>query len=321
MTRKTTIAMILLTAMVTALAACESEPAEAEAVADEAAEEAPEESDEGSQLASFPGNDWECSNESAGKIEQWLTARQEMRADLVTFDTQGRVELAEVDGEPAQDSYRPVLTLEENRLFVDDRLAARDFQGDYDRYLTEPITRALEQARAEAELLDEDPPTFIPLLAIDHRVSFRALGHVFEALADIDLDRVALLFEKPAPEPTAEAIPEELKYRLTDMLTRDYVDAAEVEGAREEATADCPQIAEVFIEAQSASVEDRPAILRQGVAQAWLDCDCQADIEFVSAYLAWTPPQQIPATVMEMDIEELLEKVEPGDTTRWSTLW
>ena len=312
---------LLVTAVL--LAGCESDSGQEEATADEPAEEqatgAVMTGDDDSGLPPFPSNDWECSNESAGKVIEWLEARNDMSKQLVTTETAGRVELVERDGDLQIDSYEPVITLEEQRFFIDDRLINRVSHADYD-LLTRPIRRAIERLDAEAELMGEEPTTATPLLVIDHRTPFSTINQVLQTVDEAELPTVALMFSKPAPEPTAEAIPEDLKYHLADLHDRESY-MSRMDEAREAATTDCPQVAEVFQEAESASVEDRPAILRQGVPQAWIDCECQADIEFLSAYLAWTPHYVMAASVEEFAVDELLEKVEAADGTQWHTLW
>lgn len=91
--------------------------------------------------------------------------------------------------------------------------------------------------------------------------------------------------------------------------------------AQERATEECPQIGEAFLAVQAAPVEERPAMLRETIPGAWLECECQADIEFVSADLVWTPENATAVVVEERSVEELLQKVGAGDGTRWSSLW
>ena len=289
-----------------------------------AAVQEPQESAEGAdepQVAAFPRNDWECTDQSAEKIRGWMARRGEMNARRLPLDKPANLELPARAGELSSGDHRPIIALEERRLSIDSRPVSRDFYGDLES-LSRPIRTAVEGTRAqaaeEARITNEEATPPLPLMLIDQSVPKPGLETAFRALSDAGLQEAILVFADPAFEQKAEAIPEELHRELTDLHTGSRAD---LDKALQETTADCPQLAAAFDEMETLSPEARMPRLRQTLPQAWLDCQCQGNLEFTVARLFWPYEQGFPATTHKVQISDILAKLEEHESVRWADLW
>ena len=294
-------------------------PDPVEAEAQEAQE--PEQPAAEPPLAAFPRNDWECTEESAEKIGEWLARRGEMNAQHAPIVKPANLQLPERAGEVLSGDFRPTIALEERRLSIDGRPVSADFYGDLES-LSRPIRREVERtqalAAAEAQLMNEEAAPALPLFLLDQSVPKMGLETAFQALSEAGLEEVILVFQNPAVDKSAEAIPEELHRELTDLHIYSRELVAE---AFQEAIADCPPISAAFDEMETLSPEERMPRLRQTLPQAWIDCQCQGNLEFAVAALVWPAEEGFPATTHKVSIADILAKLEDHEFVRWGELW
>lgn len=272
------------------------------------------------QALSFAQNDWECTEDRADQIRQWMEARGEDNAQRVAIDKPEQLELVEREGDLESGDFRPTLALEFDRLNIDGRRSTSAFYADLDslrRPITNSVERVQELARAEAEASGEDFDPPLPLVLIDQSVTKSGIDAALGAIVDAGVEEAILVFKDPGFEESADPLPADLRRELSDMEAYNQDLNEEIR----QRAGDCAPIATAFDELQSLSPEERMPRLRQTLPEAWLECQCQADIEFIVAAVMWPSAQGFAATTERVTVTDILAEVAEHERITWGDLW
>ncbi len=316
---------------------CESEEVEER---EQAVEEAPElnadeegereheepEAFDGETVA-FPSNDWECSEERAEEIGEWIDAYRLANADRASMP------LEVVDGLVERQGVLP----ERPPLLVQIKGLELEVEG---RSTTDPeeLTQRIEgiyrQRVEEANLLDEEPEGLSLALAIRGSATGERVEEVARALdeaEELEPEEFYLAFRAPALRERAEGIPEALQTRMMEDYQsarpehpEEMVVPAELPAAQEELLESCPDVSEMMDGMETATPDARKRKFAEEAPEAWLACDCELDLEYLLAMVLWEPPRADGEvghiTFRATTLEALLEDMASQGDRPWSEL-
>ncbi len=248
----------------------------------------------------FPRNDWECTEESRDELARWWEA---WHMDDVRVDV-GSITLAA--GEPDPEARPGDLAT----LLVDE-----------DTDLETTLAQALEQRRAEQELLDEvdEDEAIRVTLAIDAQTSTEHVGELLEQLRAAEVDTAVFVVGREATELPYEPVPDEVQQRVEQVITDDDLSGTARMAATRDALQECPELRELLDGMEQLPPDQRSAALREGLPAGWYACDCDADIEWVVGLFTLRAASGEPAGFVELTLDELQERLDGAPET-WGEL-
>jgi len=202
----------------------------------------------------FPSNDWTCDLAHAERAQAWVDATRPAPAD------QRLASIPELS--PAEATPRLLIGVSDSTL----SLMQRDFGDDFNA-----AASAIEEARENAA---GQPSLFAVALRIDGATSAERMSAILSALRSELGEEV--LFVVPASPPTERAEPP-----VATALKR--AEQAASPGALQS----CAPVDALMDNLEALPPARRSSSLREGLVDAWIQCDCEADLEAFLAAKIW----------------------------------
>lgn len=293
-------------------------------------EEIPEpqvEEEEVVEVVAFPQKDWECTEENASRARQWMEAYQGRHGERMLVSAQVAQGLVERAGELPE---APMVIA----AVSDDGFSVEGRSSEELDELAVLLSERLRKARAEAEIMGEEHEEWALALAFAADVRQERVAEVVELLQGaegVDYSAVYLAFLAPEEPERVEEIPEELWARMS----KDYPQEPPTE--RQEQLPDepadkagaavlekCPALGPVMDEVEKLFPQQRVDHLAQGISEAWLECGCNFDLEYLVAVkmgdLQAKEKDERYITFVESSFDELKSSVQQEGDFTWARL-
>ena len=275
-------------------------------------------------LVPYPSNDWECSEASAEAVTAWLEAAGEWPTQGFYFPKVD--DLPVVEGS-ARLPGTPRLVVGKDELHFDEQRF-----GDLEE-LREGLQNTSERLRAEQQIMGSDDPIELAV-AVQSDVGALRLTETLGIVEESDFEGTFFVFASPPVERGFEAVPEELTDRLRSTFVRTVPEnrqqllAAHSEPLPEVKAIleDCPEIEMVGDALSATTAGERSRVLREKLPQAWLRCDCRADIEFLTAIHSLNMEiyselgDSMHATAVESSVREAIDFLDGRQQETWGEL-
>lgn len=254
------------------------------------------------EVAPFPRNDWECTEESRDNLESWWEAW--------SWEASIKVDVGAISlpvGEPDQAVYPsdgPLVLVDQESLSVNgDEVNLSDLEAT--------LAAISEVDRAAREIMGEsaDGAGESVTLAIDAQTPVERVGEVVNHLRAGGVSNVVLVVGVESVGAGYERVPAEVVERLERIFGDADDPRAAVMAETQEATQGCPEIRALFDGLERMPPERRSAALGEHLPARWYDCDCEADIEWILGLYAWrtldagSPARFVARTIDELEAE------------------
>lgn len=282
----------------------------------------------------FPRNDWECTEESVERISAWLSGWDALTRRSFEIDLR-RTSLVELDvsrSEPSDTTESlATIALRDGMVFVNDKIVERLAKPEDNfnpRTLLEALIEAIQRSRQRRlKIQDGELEISSILLAVDQDVPVARVSRAVQVATRAGIDRVGFVVKASQPSGRIEHLPDDIVERLVSLIPQRFDPeqphrkllgpSQAMRDASREVVEDCPQMINVHQQLMKLVPDNRWKFLSEHLGDAWLACECRADIEFLVATKIYRGAYRILASTVEMDATDALAALQTHGDTTW----
>lgn len=295
----------------------------------EEAEAEAEAKEEVAELIAFPQNDWECTEDNAWRVRAWIEEFKRHKGKRALVPAPLAKGLVKRAGE-GPTGPMIIAGVQKAQIVVDER-GSEEFDD-----LTVLLKERLNLAKAEAEILGEEFEGLALGLAFSADLEQERVLRAIELIQSdeaVEFSSTYLVFLAPEEALKVEAIPAELYWRVKEGFSQGgpqnredmLASNGEISAIQAEFLEKCPALGPVFDGAEGVSPERRVNYLANGVSRAWVECECDFDLEYLVALLMGgaadaQQAQERALTFVETSLDELKSGVEAEQGRSWAEL-